>query len=162
MIAALALHWRAALVALVAAALCALGWHLGAAHVSAQWSAEKVATAAAVAKVAAQQGAVTTQVETKVVTRLQVVHDQGKTITKQVIKYVPLSAPDLPYGFRLLHDAAAAGVPLPDTAGKLDGPAVPAATVAATVSDNYAGCRANAEVIRGWQEWADEQAAASK
>jgi hypothetical protein len=50
MIAALALHWRAALVALVAAALCALGWHLGAAHVSAQWSAEKAATAQATSK----------------------------------------------------------------------------------------------------------------
>jgi prophage endopeptidase len=50
MIAAIALHWRAALVALVAAALCALGWHFGAAHVTAQWSAEKVATAQATSK----------------------------------------------------------------------------------------------------------------
>jgi hypothetical protein len=45
-----AAHWRAALAALVICALFALGWHQGAAHVNAQWSAEKTQEQAAHAK----------------------------------------------------------------------------------------------------------------
>jgi hypothetical protein len=154
-------HLKLVAVILAALALAFIGYHFGARHVQNEWDAQKAATAKAVAAVAVKQDAVTATVQTKVVTRLQVIHDKGATITKEVVKYVPLSTPDLPYGFRLLHDAAAAGLPLPETPGSLDGPAVPAATVAATVSDNYAGCRADAAVIDGWQAWATKQAAAS-
>lgn len=45
-----AAHWRAAVVALLIAALFALGWHFGAARVTAQWDAQKAATAQAQAK----------------------------------------------------------------------------------------------------------------
>jgi hypothetical protein len=46
----IAAHWRAALVALVVCALFALGWHQGAAHVGAQWTAERTQEQAAQAK----------------------------------------------------------------------------------------------------------------
>jgi len=45
-----AAHWRAAVVALLAVALFSLGWHYGAARVTAQWTAEKTAAQAAQAK----------------------------------------------------------------------------------------------------------------
>jgi hypothetical protein len=155
-------HWRAAVVALLAVALFALGWHYGAARVNAQWVAEKAATAKAVSAVEKKQGAVTTRVETQYVDRVQVIHDQGKTITQQVTKYVPLSTPDLPYGFRVLHDAAATGVQLPDAAGGLDGPAVSAQDVAATVADNYTGCRATAAQLSALQDWVRGEQAATR
>lgn len=157
----IAAHLKAAAVVVAIGALLVVGYHFGEAHVQAKWDAANRATVAAVAKVETKQVAATATVQTQIVTRLQVIHDKGATITKQVVKYVPLSTPDLPYGFRLLHDAAAAGLPLPDAPSGVDGPAVPAATVAATVSDNYAGCRANAAVIDGWHIWADKQAAAA-
>ncbi|WP_118181317.1 hypothetical protein [Paraburkholderia phosphatilytica] len=152
-------HWRIAVALLAAVVLLGTGYHFGSSRVQAKWDAAKVATAKAVAKVNTAQVAQTAIVQTKVVTKLQVIHDKGATITKEVIRYVPLSTPDLPYGFRLLHDAAAAGVPLPATPSGVDGPAVPAATVAETVSDNYAGCRADAAIIRGWQRWAQRELA---
>jgi hypothetical protein len=46
----IAAHWRAALAALVVCVLFALGWHCGAAHVNAQWTADDAATAKAQAK----------------------------------------------------------------------------------------------------------------
>jgi hypothetical protein len=147
--------------ALVIGSCLAGGFVLGAAHVTKQWNADKLVAAAALAKAQAAQAAVTTQVVTQYVDRVQVVHDAGKTITQQVTKYVPLSAPALPYGFRLLHDAAANGVPLPDTAVSLDGPAVAAQDVASTVSDNYAECHVEFEKLKALQDWVTKQAAAS-
>ncbi|WP_052382182.1 hypothetical protein [Paraburkholderia kururiensis] len=155
-------HWRIALVALVAFVLFALGWHFGAARVTTQWQAEKVATAKAVQKVDAKQGAVTTQVQTKVVTQLKVIHDQGKTIYQKVPFYVPATTPDLPGSFRVLYDAAATGMPLPDAAGGTHAAPVPAQDVARTDTENLTGCRANAAVIKRWQEWAASEAAAAR
>ncbi|QTD88722.1 hypothetical protein [Burkholderia anthina] len=155
-------HWRVALAALVACALFGLGWHFGAARVSAQWAAAKAATAAAVTKVETKQAAVSTQVQTKVVTQVKVIHDQGKTIYQKVPFYVPPSAPDLPGSFRVLYDSAAAGVPLPDAASGAHAAAVPAQDLARTDVYNLTGCRANAEVVKGWQEWAASEAAAAR
>lgn len=137
------------------------GYVLGAAHVTQQWNAAKAATAAAVAKVETKQAVATAQVVTQYVDRVQVVREKGQTITKQVTKYVPLSAPALPYGFRLLHDAAASGVPLPDAAVNLDGPTVPVADAASTVIANYTGCRATAVQLESLQDWVKEQSAAA-
>jgi hypothetical protein len=158
----LADNWRAAAVLILTTALFFAGWHYGARHVQTQWDAAKLAQAKAVAKVEVKQAAVTEKVVTQYVDRVQVIHEQGKTLTKQVVKYVPLSTPDLPYGFRLLHDAAATGVPLPETPGRLDGPTVPAAQVAGTIVDNYTGCRANGEQVKALQDWINGEAGASK
>jgi hypothetical protein len=158
----IAAHWRAAVVALLAVALFAGGWHYGAARVTAQWSAEKQKTAQAVAKVETKQAVVTAKVETKYVDRVQVIREQGKTITQQVVKYVPLSTPALPYGFRVLHDAAATGVQLPSAAGGLDGPAVSAQDVASTVASNYTDCRATAAELTALQEWVRGEQGAAK
>jgi co-chaperonin GroES (HSP10) len=150
------------LAAIVVASCVAGGFVLGAAHVTKQWAADKAKQAIAVAKVETKQADATVKVVTQYVDRVQVVREKGKTITQQVTKYVPLSAPDLPYGFRLLHDAAATGVPLPDAAVDLDGPAVSAQDVAATVSDNYAVCHAELEKLNSLQDWVSAQEDASE
>ncbi len=104
--------------------------------------------AAVAQKVAVQQQAAQDRV--RVVTR---------TITKEIPAYVTLEADSgcvVPDGFRLLHDAAAAGVsPAAEPPGKsADAPSgVALATVADTVSRNYGICHETAERLQGWQSW---------
>lgn len=99
----------------------------------------------------------TATVQVKYVDRFKVVHERGRTIIKEVPVYVPADSCALPGGFRLLHDAAALGVPLPGPAAIADAAPVPAQDVARTVAENYTGCRGNAEAVNGWNEWAAEQ-----
>ena len=73
-----------------------------------------------------------------------------KTITKEVEKYVPNSLALLPPGFRLLHDAAAEGVAVDDTAG-VDAAPVSPRQVASTVSANYAACREDQDKLEALQ-----------
>ncbi|AJX62734.1 hypothetical protein [Burkholderia pseudomallei] len=154
-------HWRITVAALVTALLFWLGWHFGAVHVTAQWESEKAAAAAAIKRVDTKQSAVSDAVQTKVVTQVKVVHDQGQTIYKQVPFYVPSTAPALPGSFRVLYDSAAAGMPLPDAASGAHAAAVPAQDLARTDVENLTGCRANAKIVSGWQEWAASEAAAA-
>jgi hypothetical protein len=111
--------------------------------------AQQVETAQVVQKAAEAEAAVLPpHVET--VTRI-------KTITKETIREVPVFVPvdgacPLPPGWRVLHDAAAAGeVPdpsrIPDAA-----PADPQAAASA-VADNYGSCHENAEQLRALQQW---------
>ena len=100
-------------------------------------------------------------VETQYVDRVRVIRERGATIIKEVTKYVPLDAPDLPGGFRLYHDAAARGDALPDPACGADAAAVGAQDLAVTVAANYEICRTNAEQVKAWQEWARQQAGAA-
>lgn len=89
----------------------------------------------------------------KTVKDIQVVTE---TITKEVPVYVPSDTPDLPAGWRLLHDAAARGE-VPNPAGLADAAAVPAQDAANTVIANYGTCRETAERLRAFQTWATQQ-----
>lgn len=81
-----------------------------------------------------------------------------RTITREVPRYVREPAPQCADaglhsgGFRVLHDAAAAGV-VPDPARVVDAPAVGAATAAGTIVDNYAACLDWRAQVIGWQQW---------
>ena len=82
-----------------------------------------------------------------------------RTITRDVPAYVTLPADDrctVPDGLRLLHDAAAAGVPpAAEPAGKsADAPSgLALSAVAETVTANYGICHETAERLKGWQSW---------
>jgi len=89
----------------------------------------------------------------KVVRQIEVVTE---TITKEVPVYVPSDTPALPAGWRLLHDAAARGE-VPDAAGIADAAPVAADAAASTIVANYGACRATAERLRAWQQWATQQ-----
>lgn len=73
-----------------------------------------------------------------------------QTIIKEVDKYVPNTLPLLPAGFRVLHDAAAAGKAPVDPAGTDVAPVAPS-TVAAAVATNYANCRYDQERLEALQ-----------
>ena len=115
------------------------------------------------AKVVTQQAAVTERVVTQYVDRVRTVREKAREIVKEVPIYVPADSCPLPSGFRVLHDAAALGVPsVPDAAARADAAPVPAQVAAATVADNYGACRETAEQLRGLQAWVSQQQAASK
>lgn len=84
-----------------------------------------------------------------------------RTITKTLIEKVPVyvkaDACALPPGFRLLHDAAAANVEVPDATGLVDAAPVPAADAASTIVSNYGIARSNAAWLVGLQEWVKAQ-----
>lgn len=152
---------RLALAGLAMLILTAGSYRLGTSHVQAQWDAERAQMATAEAKTEAHQAEATTRVVTQYVDRVQTVRERGKTIVQKVPVYVPSdSTCDLPAGFRVLHDAAAAGT-LPDPAGDVDAASVPAQTVAATVADNYATYHATVEQLGALQKWVREQQSVS-
>ena len=80
------------------------------------------------------------------------VHTVTKTIIREVPTYVSANDCPLSPGFRVFHDAAAAGE-LPDAARIADAAAVPAPEIAATVADNYGSCLATAQRLTRLQDW---------
>lgn len=103
----------------------------------------------------------TTRVVTKYVDRVQLVHERGGTIVKEVPIYVTANADAacvVPAGFVQLHDTAASGSPAAGPAGDPDAPAAatPLSAVAETVASNYAICHATAEQVVALQELARE------
>lgn len=109
-------------------------------------------------------GEVRENVVTEYVDRIQVVEKQGATIVREVPVYVSKAADaacPVPAGFVRLHDAAAGNLPAPEPAGAADDAAsgVALSTVAATVSENYTDCHANAEQLKQLQAWVNESSA---
>ncbi|MCF3469165.1 hypothetical protein [Stenotrophomonas maltophilia] len=101
----------------------------------------------------------TTRVVTEYVDRVQVVHERGATIVKEVPIYVTANADAacaVPAGFVQLHDTAASGSAAAGPAGDPDAPAsgTPLSAVAETVTGNYAICHATAAQVVALQELA--------
>ena len=125
-------------------------WKDGAAQAKAQAHIVQVVQrqAAAAQDVAVHQQAAQDQV--RVVTR---------TLIRKVPTYVSIQADagcTVPDGFRVLHDAAAAGVPpAGDPSGvTADAPSgLALSAVADTVTTNYGICHETAERLKGWQDW---------
>lgn len=152
--------WRALLWLTFAA------WFAWQAHVNGELADQLKAKAdAAVARealVIAQLRAARAEINERVVTvyvdRVRTVQGRTRTIVKEVPIYVPADAPALPAGFRVLHDAAAAGE-LPDPARVADAPPVAAAAVAETVAGNYGTCHETAAQLTSLQDWVRQQQA---
>lgn len=116
-----------------------------------------------------EQADVTTTVEARA-TDTQV---QIRTVTQTIIKEVPVyvSAETdarfaLPVGLVRVHDAAAAGRPLPEPAGEPDGAAgdleasdVAPSWLAATIAENYGTCRLDQSRLADLQDWIRRQQA---
>lgn len=156
-------NWKfvAGAVALFAIAASIIGYgHLrfnaGQADIRSKWEAQKEKDAAELAKLKAKSSEVTVRVETKYVDRIKEIRVKGDTIVKKVPIYVPAGLPDLPPGWRLLHDHAAAGT-VPGSSENANGAPVAPEVAAVAVADNYATCLANTQQLRGLQEWVNEQ-----
>lgn len=132
------------------ASLCAaalVGWSRGEAE------AELVAT---------QQTAQVTEKVAEVEKVVMPAHVEAKvriqTVTKEIIRevpvYVPVGACSLPPGWRVLHDAAAAGE-VPDPSRVPDAAAVDPQSAASAIAGNYGACRENAEQLRALQQWVE-------
>lgn len=105
---------------------------------------------------------ISTSVETKVIERTKIVKEKGDVIIKRVPVYIPADSPDLPAGFRLLHDAAVTQTDPPDSAQIASSAPVSVATASATIFGNYATCHAEYVKLEGWQEWWKKIEAACK
>lgn len=147
------------------AAMIAAGWayghwryNAGQAATQAKWDDAVAKQIAADIKLVGKQAAVTERVVTKYVDRIKVVREKGKTIIQEVPRYVSATDCPLTGGFRVLHDAAAAGE-VPDPAAIADAAPVPAATAAGTIASNYGTCHETAATLTALQAWVREQAA---
>lgn len=149
-----------------AAALFAAGFYAGDRHVQLKWDVAIAAQKASAAKHDAVAEKVTTKVVTQYVDRVQVVHEKARTIVKEVPVYVTKTedlACTIPTGFVRLHDAAAANVPLPNTAGPADEKpsGIALSGVAETVTVNYEQYHEVVEQLTALQDWVRQQQAAA-
>ena len=141
------------------------GYTEGAASVQAKWDTQIAQEKVAAATQQTHSATVTTQIITKYVPQIQVVHEKGATIVKQVPIYVPQSLDSeyrLPIGFVRLHDAAAAGMPLPTAASSIlaEPSAIGISATGAVIAGNYELCRTEREKYAALWQWAEQQAEA--
>ena len=149
-----------ALGALVAAS-AGWGYTRGATAVQDRWDAATLRQSRTVDLVRQRQAEVTERVVTQYVDRVRTVREAGETVIREVPVYVPTQCDAdgrLPAGWRVQHDAAAAGSPA-DPAGFADAAPVAPDTAAETVARNYLACRLNAEQLIALQAWVREQTA---
>lgn len=127
----------------------------GGLYVSGKWKDAEATRAIEGVKIVTRQGAVTERVVVRWKTREPEIRTVTTTTEKEVVRYVPAAAdPMLPLGWRLLHDAAAAGA-LPQAPPGVDvaAPSVAASAAAKAVIGNYGAahlCRAQLEELQGW------------
>lgn len=147
----------------VAALLLLAGWYYGhtrynagQADVQAKWDKATERGKAEVARLKSEAGKVTVRVETKYIDRVKTIREKGETIVQKVPVYISRDLPELPGAWRWLHDHAAEGS-LPGASVPADAAPVAPQDAASTVTANYAICLANAEQLRGLQEWVREQ-----
>lgn len=129
-----------------------------AAEVQGRWDAASTAQAQADREAEGKQAEATLITVTEYVDRVQTIRVKGDTIVQKVPVYIPSDSPLLPGGWRVLHDAAAAG-DLPPPPGSVQAEAVSAQDAASTVFANYAACHVDHAGYQSLWEWAERQAA---
>lgn len=162
---------RAGIALALVAMLALCGWKVhsygqgrykaGQASIQAKWDAANVKAQAEIARLREAASKVTVRTETVYVDRIRTIREKGNDIIRNVPVYVPAGSPDLPAGFRVLHDAAAANNPLPASPGIADAAPVSAQAAAATVASNYAIAAENAARLTGLQDWVRQQCMAN-
>lgn len=100
----------------VFAACVALAWlygerryAAGQADVRKEWAESIVRGKKEIERLKAERNKITVQTEKVYVDRIRVVHEKGQTLIQRIPALVPADACLLPAGWRVLHDAAAAG-----------------------------------------------------
>lgn len=154
---------RALIFAAVLGLLALAGWRIhaygaeryaaGQAKVRAEWDASIERGRKEVERLRAEASKVTVRTEVQYIDRVRVVKEKGDAIVREIPVFVPAGSGELGGGFRLLHDAAAQGRPVPDAAGIAHAAAVPAQDLAATVIVNYTTAHEVAERLTALQDW---------
>lgn len=117
-----------------------------------KWDESRKLGQAIVEDLKLRANAVITVVEHRVTTETKVIRERGDVIIKEVPIYIPADTPDLPGGFRLLHDAAATST-LPERSRLPSAEAVRVEDVTVTLTQNYGQCNEWRTQLLGWQEW---------
>lgn len=131
-------------------------YHRGQDNIQTKWEASIERGKTLVDKLKQEQGHIEVQVVTKYVDRVKVIHEKGETIEKLIPQYIPISTPDLPGGFRVLHDAAATNT-VPSPSAGVGAQPVPVADVAKVLNFNYELCHAERAKLDSLWEWATRQ-----
>lgn len=124
-------------------------------EVQAKWDATIEAGKTVIAEVEKSGAEVTATTVTKYVYLTKTIRVKGDTIVKEIPVYIPASTPDLPGGFRLLHDAAVTSE-VPSQAD-LPGQPVSVRTATETITKNYTTCHVWRGQLDSWNEWYQEQ-----
>ena len=138
-------------------ALCLYGWITHYRITAAEARATAAEAAARTLQGQLEQKQASDHIVVQYVDRVQVVHDIGATLTKEIPVYVTAHADArcvVPVGFARVHDAAAAGV-LPGAPGAADAQpsSLALSAVAGTVVDNYTTCHTTAAQLTALQDW---------
>lgn len=146
---------RPLLYAAIALALLAAGFAAGGLYVSGKWRAAEAARAVQAVKIVTRQGAATERVVVRWKERQAGERVVTETQIKEVLRYVPPAAdPVLPLGWRLLHNAAAAGaVPQAPAGADVAAGDTQASAAAQAVVGNYGTCRVTAAQLEALQDW---------
>lgn len=145
--------WLAALAFLLAFLYGEARYKDGQADVQGRWDKATTDAEDAKRRFAGVTSTVSVGVQTQVIERTKTVKEKGDVIIKKVPVYIPVDTPDLPAGFRLLHDAAAGQTDPADSAAIASAAPVPVATASATIFGNYTACHAEYVKLEGWQKW---------
>lgn len=124
----------------------------GKAEVQTKWDAAVERGKVIVDKLKEQQLVIRTETKIEYVDRVKTIREKGKTIYEQVPVYIPVDTPDLPYGVRVLHDAAALSSPIAAGPGA-NGPAIGVRDFTATVVRNYEACHVTAARLTSLQSF---------
>lgn len=128
----------------------------GKAEVQKDWDAAVERGKAEVARLQAEAGKVEIRTVVEYRDRIQTIRLKGEERVREVQVFVPAGVAELPGGFRLFHDAAARGEPLPDPAAIADAAPVDAQDLARTLSVNYDGWREDAARLIELQDYVYE------
>lgn len=131
----------------------------GKADVQAEWDAAVARGKADVERLKTEATKVTVKTETIYVDRIKTIREKGNVIERRIPYYVAADV-DLPGGWRLLHDDAAAGT-VSDAADLADAAPVDAQTAAAGVTDNYLTCHETRQQLVSLQDWVYRQCRAN-
>lgn len=119
-----------------------------------QWDESRKLGQAIVEDLKLKASKVVTVIEEVVVTETKVIRERGDVIIKEIPIYIPADTPDLPSGFRVLHDAASD--PRTPTEAFLPGSPVSVEAATETIVDNYATCYQWKAQLDGLEDWYKE------
>ena len=131
-------------------------YNAGQAVVQKEWDTAVERGKVIVAQLEADAKKVNTVIDTQWKERTEYIYVKGDTITKEIPIYIPADTPDLPSGFRVLHDAAVDSE-VPSASSSIGAAPVGVAEATETIIGNYTKCHLIKEEVVAWRQWYQEQ-----
>lgn len=121
-----------------------------------EWDASKQRGQAIVDQLKKDATTINTVIDTETAARTEYIYVKGDTIIKQIPVYIPAGTPDLPAGYRVLHDAAATST-VPGRPEDIEAAPVRVEDATKTTVENYTTCLVWREEVVAWRKWYAEQ-----